>query len=38
VSSPLPDRLRLGDLLVDAGVVTADELAESLDAQRSIIG
>jgi len=38
VSSPVPDRLRLGDLLVDAGVVTGDELAEALAAQRSIIG
>jgi type IV pilus assembly protein PilB len=31
-------RPRLGDVLVDAGVVTDDELTAALDAQRSVIG
>ena len=31
-------RRRLGDVLVDAGVVTDDELTAALDAQRSVIG
>ena len=38
MSSPLPERLRLGDVLVAAGVLTPEELEEALAAQRSIIG
>ncbi len=38
MSSPLPERPRLGDVLVAAGVLTPEELEESLAAQRSIIG
>ncbi|HEX7187819.1 MAG TPA: GspE/PulE family protein [Actinomycetes bacterium] len=38
MSSPLPERARLGDVLVTAGVLTDAELVEALDAQRSIIG
>jgi type IV pilus assembly protein PilB len=32
------DRRRLGDVLVDAGVVTEGELAAALEAQRTVIG
>jgi len=35
---PHVERPRLGDVLVDAGVVTDDELTAALDAQRSVIG
>ena len=38
MSSPLAARLRLGDVLVAAGVLTTQELEEALTAQRSIIG
>jgi type IV pilus assembly protein PilB len=38
VSSPLPERVRLGDVLVAAGVLTPEELEEALATQRSIIG
>ena len=38
MSAPLPDRLRLGDVLTAAGVLTPEELEEALAAQRSIIG
>jgi type IV pilus assembly protein PilB len=33
-----PDRRRLGDVLVDAAVITEAELAAALDAQRTVIG
>ena len=35
---PSQDRRRLGDVLVDAGVVTEAELAAALEAQRTVIG
>lgn len=38
MSFPLPERLRLGDVLLAAGIVTDSELDRALEAQRSIIG
>jgi hypothetical protein len=35
---PSRDRRRLGDVLVDAEVITEAELAAALDAQRTVIG